>query len=427
MPETTVYELHPLGWENDPEEEKLKLSMLDYFSAQLYDAYALFFKLPDGEQSHTLAILKEGLERTLAQCRHMMGTIEQDDDTHDCFFLKKRDSTVKFVVKYFGPEDGVPSMVEIEKTHYASGVLDVTKLSVEGLLTTEMPEYHPSRKPVAAAFQANFIPGGLIFVTSQHHYTNDLTGWANFARQTRRQLRACVLLHLPLSKAAELKPLATPKDPDAMPKWISTYNAMCALLWRILARHRIPLYNCDPDVEIPLAVETVNMRLRADPPLPARQQRNIFWVAASSAHPNPLTAREVAAQESQVPLSRLAVKIRTMTNGVDQETVLQFLAMTAPVRDKTRLFTRVNSFPPLSFLMTDWRDADLYHTDFGFGRPCAFRHFFGTSKSMKGISLIVVYPPRTSDNPDEGFEFLVAVENDILDAFLVDPDLTSYF
>ncbi|KAL2267833.1 hypothetical protein VTJ83DRAFT_5110 [Remersonia thermophila] len=474
MPETTVYEIRPLGWENDPEEEKLKLSMLDIFSVQAYNPFTLFFKLSDNERPRALDILKKGLERTLAQCRHMVGTIEQDDKTYDCFFTKKRDTTGKLVVKYFGPEDGVPSMQEIEKAHYASSFLDVSKFNVEGLSATEAPENHPSQKPISTAFQANFIPGGLVFVTSQHHYTNDLAGWANFARQLGENCAAIanntapppwdpanldascwtapdipdeakvdappspppngmerdtsvLLLHMPKSKASELKRLASPEGSDAMPKWISTYDAMCAILWRILTRHRVPLYCPDPDAEAPLALESVNLRSRVDPPLPPRQQRNIMWVMPSNVLPDPFTAREVAAQESEFPLARLAAKIRTMTSAMNKEMVLQFLAKTAPIRDKTRLFLRPNSFPPLSFFVTDWRDADLRDVDFGFGRPCAFRHIADSPDSMKGISVVAVYPPRPSENPDEGFEFLVSVENDILDAVLEDPDLKNFF
>ncbi|KAL2120102.1 hypothetical protein VTJ04DRAFT_4128 [Mycothermus thermophilus] len=467
MPETTVYELHPLGWETDPEEERLTFGILDYFSGRIYDAYALFFKLPDEARSKALAVLKEGLEKTLAQCRHMVGTLEQDKDTYECFFHKKRDTTVKLIVKYFGPEDGVPSLEEIEKAHYASGFLDVTKFSVEGLLTTERPEYHPSEKPVSSAFQLNFIPGGLVFVTSQHHYVNDLTGWANFVRQLADNCssivnktppppwdpanldvspwvipdvpseskvdgpsppepnplireQTCVLLHIPLRMATRLKRLAFPTEETITPKWISTYDAVCAFLWRVLTRHRLRLYSTDPNITTPLVAEAVNLRPRTSPSLPSRHQRNLFWAAISAVLPDPLTAAQVAAQESEVPLSRLAAKIRTMTNSVEQKSVLQFLSTVVPVRDKTRLFRRPNSFPPLSFVITDWRDADFRQTDFGFARPCAFRHFFMDTVSIVG--LVVMYPPRLSDNPDEGYEFLVAVENDILDDFVEDSE-----
>jgi hypothetical protein len=50
MPKVEEFQLHPLGWENDPEEERFKLSTLDYLSAMTYNNYALFFKLEDVEK-----------------------------------------------------------------------------------------------------------------------------------------------------------------------------------------------------------------------------------------------------------------------------------------------------------------------------------------------------------------------------------------
>lgn len=50
MPKVQELQLHPLGWENDPEEERFKLSTLDYLSAMTYNNYALFFKLDDEEK-----------------------------------------------------------------------------------------------------------------------------------------------------------------------------------------------------------------------------------------------------------------------------------------------------------------------------------------------------------------------------------------
>lgn len=50
MPKIEELQLHPLGWENDPEEERFKLSTLDYLSMMTYNNYALFFKLDDAKK-----------------------------------------------------------------------------------------------------------------------------------------------------------------------------------------------------------------------------------------------------------------------------------------------------------------------------------------------------------------------------------------
>lgn len=87
-----------------------------------YNNYALFFKLDDLKKryvpylpcreqtlnphsnSKVAAVLKEGLERTLSQARHLVGTIEKDADGHHSF-VKRKDSTVKFVVQHLDTPD----------------------------------------------------------------------------------------------------------------------------------------------------------------------------------------------------------------------------------------------------------------------------------------------------------------------------------
>lgn len=469
MPRTELYQLRPLGWETDPEEERIRFSSLDYLAACTYNSYALFFKLKEEERSNAVSVLKEGLERTLAQCRQLVGTIEKNEHDDDHSFVKKRDSTVKFVVKYFDAGDGVPSMSNLEKAHFASSGFDTNRFVVDGMAYGEKPECLPSAKPPAAAFQVNFIPGGLIFVTNSHHYTNDVMGWANFVYQLAENCSSIVnktspppwdsanldaarftaldfpseskvdgptpperhhmirqhsslLFHLPLSKAAELKNLATPAGNGPVP-WISTYDAFSALWWRVLTRHRAALYKSSPE-ETPMLGEGINMRHRTDPPVAERQQRNLFWAAVSTSYPDPLTIKQIASSEEEVPLSQLATKLRIMTNSMNQAALDQALAMLAPVRDKTCLFTRVDSFPPLSVAITDWREATVCEkADFGFGQPCAYKHF----SDVVTEGLIMVYPPRKADSSDEGNEFIVAIENEIVEAVLEDPDMKKYF
>ncbi|GAB1319809.1 Trichothecene 3-O-acetyltransferase [Madurella fahalii] len=465
MAKTEEYQLRPLGWESDPQEERLRFSSLDYLAACTYNSYAIFFKLKDEERPNVVTALRQGLERTLAQCRQLVGTIEPNAADDDHSFVKKRDSTVKFVVKYFSADDGAPSISDIEKAHFASSYLgDTTRFIIEGMTYGEKPECLPSAKPVVSAYQANFIPGGLIFVMNFHHYANDVMGWANFVHQLAENCYSAVhktapppwdpanldatrftaldfpseskvdgptpperhpllrehsslLFHLPKSKAEELKKLATPEKENG--SWISTYDAFSAFLWRVLTKHRASLYGSGPE-ETPLFLEAVNMRRRTNPPVAKRQQRNLFWAAASASYPELLTIKQIT---SEAPLSALAAKIRVMTNSMNQAALDQALAMLAPVRDKTCLFTRVNSFPPLTIATTDWRETAICEADFGFAQPQAYRHFF--NEVTEG--LILVYPPRKSDNSDEGCEFVLTIEQDIVKAVMDDADMKKYF
>ncbi|OTA57487.1 acyltransferase [Hypoxylon sp. EC38] len=465
MPKKEEYRLRPYGWENDPEQESIRLSTLDYLAACVYNNYALFFKLDDGADKAKIAeVIKEGLERTLAQARHLVGTIEKNE-YGDHSFVKKKDSTVGFIVQYLdSPEDNFPSFSELEAAHFASSKLGdrIPLLSWNGLTYGERPECHPDASPFISAFQANFIPGGLILNMHSHHYANDVMGWASLAHQLADNCAsivkktpapgwdmeavkhtrfiapevsedkkvdgppapsryphppsAALLLHLPKSKAAELKKLATPTDGS----WISTYDAFAAFLWRHLSKQRATIYNPDPK-ESSLWGEAINMRSRLDPPVPERIQRNVFFASLSATAPTKLTNAEVI---SEAPLWRLASYIRGLTNAMTNEALAKALESVAPIRDKTSLFIRIDSFPPLTIIMTDWRDTKITDADFGFAQPKAFRHLFA-NKIDEG--LVIIYPPRATANPDEGCEFMIPFEKQLVRKLMDDPEFSQFF
>ncbi|RYP50576.1 hypothetical protein DL769_010933 [Monosporascus sp. CRB-8-3] len=466
MPRVEQLQLHPLGWENDPEEERFRLSTLDYLSAMTYNNYALFFKLDDGEKRKVAVVLKEGLERTLSQARHLVGTIERDEDGHHSL-VKRKNSTVKFVVQYLdSPEDKFPSFAEIEEAHFVSTALgDITVLSNAPMTYGEKPEANPDSSPVIASYKANFIPGGLIFNMHSHHYSNDVVGWGSFTKQLaencyaiinktqfpsfdpkcldrsrftappipeesradappqagrhpQHKLSQSLIFHLPKSRAAELKKAASPDDGS----WISTYDAVSALMWRVFSKIREPVYKPDP-ASNPIWAQGVNMTKRlTNPTMPARMQGNLFFatMSAMSAVPQPTSAEII----SEAPLFKLASYTRQMTNGVTADILAGALQMLAPIRNKPALSIRVNSFPPMTLVITDWRDADVCTADFGFAMPTAFRHLF----DMVTEGLAIVYPPRKGPaGDDEGIELQVAFEKELVQQLVNDPEWKKYF
>ncbi|KAG7403659.1 Trichothecene 3-O-acetyltransferase [Fusarium oxysporum f. sp. rapae] len=468
MPKQHVYHLHPLGWENDPEEERFKVTTLDYLTVCSYNNYALFFKLEDSEKERAAEILKAGLERTLAQARHYCGTIEKDPGGGHSF-TKKRDSTVRFFVQWLdAPEDAdkYPSFEDLEKTNFSAVTLgDLEQWSVPPMTYGEKPEAHPDNNPVVSAFKANFIRGGLVFNIHHHHYTNDVMGWAGFVHQLAENCYAAVngtkhptwdplnldvsrlikqeppedqkidgpapperhpahqvgvslLFHLPKSKAAELKAKATPTDGT----WISTYDAFSAFIWRNLTRIRAPVFNPDPKSTL-YWCEAIDMRRRMhSPKVPPRIQHNVMFAVTSPTAP--VTEPTVAQIMSEWSLSELASYIRRLTNSVTQENLDKTLEMVATIRDKTSLNTRVDAQPPLSILQTDHRDANITSADFGFAKPATYRHLL--DRITEGV--IIVYPPRDpSPESDEGCEFAIFYEKRLAQDLINDDEWSEYF
>ncbi|KAK1144060.1 hypothetical protein N8T08_005722 [Aspergillus melleus] len=465
MPQQEIYHLHPTGWENNPEEERFKSSTLDYLTACTYNNYALFFQLDDAEKSRTVEVLKEGLERMLSQVRHLCGTIERDS-TGGHSFVKRKDSTVRFFVQHFEEDDKYPSFDEIQKTNFTAVPLgDLKDWSVSPMTYGEKAEAHPDSSPVVSAFKANFVRGGLVFNMHHHHYANDVMGWAAYTHQLAEHCKAIVnnttpppwdptlldrsrllkpeppeenkingppqpemhpahtesvslLFHLPKSKAAELKKLASPTDGS----WISTYDAFSAYIWRTFSRLRAPVFNADLSQPI-FWSEAVDMRRRFhSPKVHSRLQGNIMFAAFSPSAPVPQpTLAEVISEWS---LPQLASFIRRLTNSVTQENLDEALSAVALVRDKTTMNIRINSYPPLSILQTDHRDANITAADFGFATPITYRHL------MDSVSqgVMIIYPPRKGGpESDEGPEFSLAYEKSLAQTLIDDPEWNKFF
>ena len=475
-PKQNEFYLHPYGWENDPAEERYKLSTLDYLPACSYLNFALFFKLDDEQKNNAIEILKQGLERTISQARHVCGTIEKDEGGGHSF-TKKKDSTVRFVVQSLDSseedDNAYPSFEDIERKNFTSAALGDLKLwSVDPIMNWGgTPEAHPDRSPVVAAFKANLVRGGLVFNMHFHHYSEDVMGWAGFTHQLAENCYAIVnntafpdwdpgcndlsrltkaepaeeakielpprpqrhpdhthpssmyLFHLPKSKAAELKKLAAPENES----WISTYDAFSAMIWRTMSRLRVPVYKPDMSSSLYWA-EAIDMRRRMhSPKVHPRIQRNVISKAASDAGPVP--APTVAELVSDWPLWKVASYIRQLTNSATQEKLDKTLDFIATVRDKVSVNVRVDSKPPLSIQQTDHREVNVSAADFGFARPFMYRHL----SDFITEGLILVYPPRSSgsssadDDSDEGYEFSITYEDHLAQALIEDPEWSRYF
>lgn len=470
MPKEETFHLHPLGWENDPEEERFKVSTLDYLISLTYCNFAIFFRLADEDKPRVVDILKAGLSRTLSQVRNLCGTIEKDPGGGHSF-VKKRDSTVRFIVQWLdAPEDSTvyPSFDDIAQRNFCCAALgDLNEWSVPPMTYGEKPEANPDISPTTAAYKANFVRGGLVLIMHHHHYANDIMGWAGLAHQLAENCYAVtngkpfpswdpacldvsrvtkpevaeeskvdgrpapqhhpdhipaemLLFHLPKSKAAELKILMLAGLPEGTR--ISTYDAFSAFLWRTVSRLRAPVFKTD--LSEPLFwSEAVDMRRRMhSPKVPPRLQHCVISAALSTTAPvKAPTAAEVI---SEWPLPKLALYIREMTNSTTQEALDEMLTAIAPIRDKSALNLRIDSCPPMSILQTDHRNANITSADFGFAKPVVYRHLF--DRMTQGV--IVIYPPRDpAPESDEGPEFSITYEISLKQALIEDVEWRRYF
>lgn len=200
MPRHEIHHIHPLNWESGPEEERWKLSTLDYLVNSSYLNYALYFQLDIYDthaQSKALAALQHGLERTLSQARHLCSTLEQNPDGDGHSFVHRKDSTVEFHVQWLDrPEDAerFPSLQGLEGAHFRAAAMgsDPDLLRIPHMsYGSDNPAADLDHHPAVFGVKASFIRGGgLVLVTHLHHLANDLSGWVGCMQQLADNCRA---------------------------------------------------------------------------------------------------------------------------------------------------------------------------------------------------------------------------------------------
>ncbi|KAK6078481.1 hypothetical protein SCUP515_04505 [Seiridium cupressi] len=401
-------QLRPLGYETQPEVEEFPLSTLDHLSVCTYNHYAFVFKLDVSTNRPAIAsVLQRGLEATLGQCRHMVGTIEKNE-AEDYSIIKKRGSTVPFVVKWLdGPDTKPKSFEEIEKLHFNGEAFgDKASLGIQGMTAPPSRDDEFMNRP---RFTTPMVP-----------FEERVDPPPMPQRHPDHLPCLQLIFHLPKSKAAELKHLASPTDGS----WISTYDAMAALWWRISIQTRVAFCPKTDTSGPALFNEAIDMRRQVDPKLPEKFQGNALNISKSMQQEKQLTLADIISND--VPLSRVASHIRAITNAGTPEPFFEMLNAVAKVRNKASLFFKLDSSAPMCFNVTEWRDARMCEADFGFGRPLVYRHLM--NQGFVSENIIVIYPPRVvEDNPDEGVEFFIPFEEHDTNRLLHHPDVVKHF
>lgn len=236
--------------------------------------------------------------------------------------------------------------------------------------------------------------------------------------------------HVSRSNLRELKALASAPLPAGSARagdgevgavgWVSTYDALLALLWRAVVRAKRPLLEPEPTAPSK-AVHAVNARGRADPPLPD----GYIGVAVTLPQSPVLTVGEVldAPLEAAAPL--LARAVRAATNQVTPEYVADLgrWALSCPDLRWTEL--DMHWVLGLDCMAFDWHTNRTYQEhDFGFGLPAALRW---PHPQFEGFFFVL--PPRTTRRgagDDEGYEIMLGLEESCYTRLEKDEELLRY-
>ncbi|KAG6363115.1 hypothetical protein INS49_008210 [Diaporthe citri] len=223
--------------------------------------------------------------------------------------------------------------------------------------------------------------------------------------------------HVPNSKLKELKALASATAQDGGgPSWVSTYDALLAILWRAIVRAKQPLLK--PDAAAPSkAIHAVNARGRTDPPIPD----NYIGVAVTLPQSPELAVTDVLSPDLGSALPLLARTVRAATNQVTPSYVADLIRWAGSSPDLRWVELDMHWVLGLDCMAFDWHTMKSYQVhDFGFGRPAALRW---PHPQFEGFFFVL--PTRTTKgNPDEAF-LRVTATGDVIEDPAGDEDSST--
>lgn len=216
-----------------------------------------------------------------------------------------------------------------------------------------------------------------------------------------RKIKMCIV-HIPATRLAHLKAAASPSSPSE--GWISTNDAICAFLWRNIARVRARLASIpqphSPSPQAPLNLGmSVDARRRMVPTLPKDYMGNASFYCCVSSDATTVTS-------PSTPLAAVAKLVRDAVTRTDSAKMRGIIGLIDSVPRVSDLNIRIHLDPMRGLAVNSWADMGLYGYEWGagLGRPESIRVPCMTFET--GMPACTVLPRR----PDGGLEVLVCLE-----------------
>lgn len=230
-------------------------------------------------------------------------------------------------------------------------------------------------------------------------------------------LKMC-MFHIPATRLAQLKVAASPSSPSE--GWISTNDAVCALLWRHLSRVRARLASISqPEphfLQTPLnLVVAVEARRRMVPALPKDYLGNAAFYC-------PVTSDLTTVTSPATPFATIAKLVRQAVTRFDSAKMRGVIGLIDSLPKPSDLQIRIYSDPMCGLIISSWADMGLYECDWGVG--------LGKTESVRapnvtvggGTSLCGIFPRR----PDGGLDVLMFLEEAAIHLLSEDQDFLRF-
>lgn len=451
----------------------IPLSALDQAMSQLYGRHFVCFPYDDNrDKGQTVSILKEGLLRTMMSLPFLAAEVVPAEGPKKGWVELKSGRDIEFIVKDLADSPiWTKSYAELDVQKMPISELDGDILAPCGIWPTP-----GSRAPVIA-IQANFIKGGLILCLCPHHSVLDAVAfgtlwriWAQNCRDVpesdggkgrlcltgavvdKRALlevppsakiydpvappitpaekstlntlppRKLIMLHFSTTSLAKLKSdVSSSYDissgTDKAQAWISTNDALSALLWCCInnVRHTRHLSEGTADLYPRSTLGmAVNVRSKINPPFPAN-----FLGGNMILYAKPQRAMNRA--PSLHTVSKAAREIRTSVSMINDRYIRSVIASIESLPDVTDLPEAFfPNHPETDLPISSWADLPLYDLDWG--RAIGSKAAYVRLPKGQLVRFCIVLPRLL----DGSLEVLLSQRTDDIDCLMRDELIARY-
>ncbi|RDW58625.1 hypothetical protein BP6252_13101 [Coleophoma cylindrospora] len=445
-----------------------QLSPIDHLSPRIH-VPKLLYMATDAAPEAIIANLRDALSKSIAAFPILAGSVG---------LLKgaPQEGTLAVQAPFITAEQ-ILSVQDL-RAQYAYDEIragDFRPDAVDGELVTPDLASNPSRVFLA---QANLIRGGLILVCAVHHCVVDETGifnimklWSTYCRggdgasivkpewvdrsplregrgtgrlqdhleyTLRPKEKSATLLQANneyISKSSEttgsaviffpdeslvrLKQAASKDldDKSETASWISTNDAICALIWSRVTQAR---HTVGTDATYTMFNMTVNGRSRMSPPMSAEYTGNVVFVSKAAQPIDALLATSSLADTAQV--------IRTSVLEVDDAAIRDKIQAVTSIDDIGRLAPGGYSSYQRNVGCSSWSAQPYYALDWGTVLGGACRRLRWRNNISDGIFVIFPRIPAAEDGAlgESGVEIYLGLRNEALACLRQDSFLNEY-
>ena len=225
-------------------------------------------------------------------------------------------------------------------------------------------------------------------------------------------MRACMFSFSPEA----VKQLKSDATPDA-PEWISTKDALAALLWRSVMRARFPPSAPTGDKKDSIVSVAIDGRSLMSPKIPMSYIGNVVFCCMTE-----LSLEEVLSPETT--LASLAVKIRKSIEAVkdNPQLIADAVDLSAGIPDVRQLHIAFKDFFGTDLITTSWIDIPFYTVDFGpiFGKTGSPEFFRIPKGQFGGICSL------QSRQADGSFDVIIGLVDKPMTRLMEDVEFAKY-